>query len=492
MKSWYWRRNASSADSFFAAVSRLGPCVCSRRAASSAAEPVPGRPRVPRLPLWRPGRQPNLGARPPATWTQRPKSGRDRSPPTGVNREVVMVGSGDLTIFHSAPGNDALRSPAESLMTDGSGHTCPIRPRDCPPVGDAAPVGGPRGVPRASSLRSGPLRGARVRDPHRDAAAPVGHVDALVEPIRETAHVPAGCTMGLRSAGAPIRAQTSLAQQAHHDDQRQGHGHGRRRRACRCGRAGSAARSGGLRQRPRHGRVWLLPACSKSSCRHRDGTSGRNDRAQRAQVTHARRLYPRGRRRHRRADGYHRAPPAPDVRLGHMHPKGTCIARVEMPPSEYVRIRFHVTVEGSVPTGHLASPLCPPSASSATPSAFRSSTTASTRTSPRTWPTIPVEEVVRLKRLNDTEPSGVLAVSDDLDPDRAEGSELTHLVPVPAVAAAVPGRRSSRCSPSTRNRDRDLRAVVARRGWPAPTSAQRRGKARAKQDHGARHTLRLT
>jgi AraC family transcriptional regulator len=40
---------------------------------------------------------------------------------------------------------------------------------------------------------------------------------------------------------------------------------------------------------------------------------------------------------------------------------------------------------------------------------------------------IPAEESVRLKLLNDTEPSGVLAVSDDLDPDRAEGTELTYL-----------------------------------------------------------------
>lgn len=40
---------------------------------------------------------------------------------------------------------------------------------------------------------------------------------------------------------------------------------------------------------------------------------------------------------------------------------------------------------------------------------------------------IPVEETVRLKMLNDTEPSGVLAVSDDLDPDRAEGTDLTYL-----------------------------------------------------------------
>ncbi|GAB6902677.1 AraC family transcriptional regulator [Kineosporia succinea] len=37
------------------------------------------------------------------------------------------------------------------------------------------------------------------------------------------------------------------------------------------------------------------------------------------------------------------------------------------------------------------------------------------------------EEHQRLKALNDIEPTGLLAVSDDLDPDRAEGSELTYL-----------------------------------------------------------------
>ena len=40
---------------------------------------------------------------------------------------------------------------------------------------------------------------------------------------------------------------------------------------------------------------------------------------------------------------------------------------------------------------------------------------------------IPAEEVARLKSLNDTEPRGVLAVCDDLDPDRVEGTELTYL-----------------------------------------------------------------
>ncbi|MGI5239570.1 AraC family transcriptional regulator [Dactylosporangium sp. CA-139066] len=40
---------------------------------------------------------------------------------------------------------------------------------------------------------------------------------------------------------------------------------------------------------------------------------------------------------------------------------------------------------------------------------------------------LPTEEHLRLKALGDTEPAGLLAVSDDLDPDRAEGSELTYL-----------------------------------------------------------------
>ncbi|GIJ45315.1 AraC family transcriptional regulator [Virgisporangium aliadipatigenens] len=40
---------------------------------------------------------------------------------------------------------------------------------------------------------------------------------------------------------------------------------------------------------------------------------------------------------------------------------------------------------------------------------------------------LPTEEHPRLKALADTEPAGLLAVSDDLDPDRAEGSELTYL-----------------------------------------------------------------
>lgn len=44
------------------------------------------------------------------------------------------------------------------------------------------------------------------------------------------------------------------------------------------------------------------------------------------------------------------------------------------------------------------------------------------------------EETARLKSLNDVEPRGVLGVSDDLDPDRAEGSELTYLHGVATTA----------------------------------------------------------
>ncbi|WP_262285310.1 AraC family transcriptional regulator [Micromonospora sp. MA102] len=40
---------------------------------------------------------------------------------------------------------------------------------------------------------------------------------------------------------------------------------------------------------------------------------------------------------------------------------------------------------------------------------------------------LPREEHLRLKSLGDTEPPGLLQVSDDVDPDGAEGSELTYL-----------------------------------------------------------------
>lgn len=52
---------------------------------------------------------------------------------------------------------------------------------------------------------------------------------------------------------------------------------------------------------------------------------------------------------------------------------------------------------------------------------------------------IPVEETVRLKSLNDIEPTGVLSVSDDLDPDRAEGSDLTYLHGVATTASPPEG-----------------------------------------------------
>jgi AraC family transcriptional regulator len=40
---------------------------------------------------------------------------------------------------------------------------------------------------------------------------------------------------------------------------------------------------------------------------------------------------------------------------------------------------------------------------------------------------LPMQEHLRLKALGDTEPAGLLQVSDDVDPDAAEGSELTYL-----------------------------------------------------------------
>ena len=102
------------------------------------------------------------------------------------------------------------------------------------------------------------------------------------------------------------------------------------------------------------------------------------------------------------------------------------------------RIRFHLTVEGSVPmdtrittlpavrlVGHATRvPLVHEGVNPHIAEHVAS---------------IPVEEVVRLKELNDTEPTGVLAVSDDLDPDRAEGSWLTYLHGVATTAAAPEG-----------------------------------------------------
>ncbi|MFD1714497.1 GyrI-like domain-containing protein [Amnibacterium flavum] len=50
---------------------------------------------------------------------------------------------------------------------------------------------------------------------------------------------------------------------------------------------------------------------------------------------------------------------------------------------------------------------------------------------------LPVSEHARLKALNNVEPSGILQVSDEVDPDYAEGTELTYLHGV-AVADGSP------------------------------------------------------
>lgn len=52
---------------------------------------------------------------------------------------------------------------------------------------------------------------------------------------------------------------------------------------------------------------------------------------------------------------------------------------------------------------------------------------------------VPPGETARLKGLGDAEPRGVLAVSDDLDPDRAEGTELTYLHGVATTGPAPEG-----------------------------------------------------
>ena len=54
---------------------------------------------------------------------------------------------------------------------------------------------------------------------------------------------------------------------------------------------------------------------------------------------------------------------------------------------------------------------------------------------------LPAEEHARLKSLSDTEPTGLLQVSADVDPDYAEGTELTYLhgVAIEATAAVPDG-----------------------------------------------------
>ncbi|WP_442922497.1 GyrI-like domain-containing protein [Microbacterium sp. Root53] len=51
---------------------------------------------------------------------------------------------------------------------------------------------------------------------------------------------------------------------------------------------------------------------------------------------------------------------------------------------------------------------------------------------------MPIAEHARLKELSSTEPAGLLQVSADLDPDDAEGSELTYLHGVAVDEATAP------------------------------------------------------
>ncbi|MFJ3581781.1 GyrI-like domain-containing protein [Streptomyces sp. NPDC090127] len=90
------------------------------------------------------------------------------------------------------------------------------------------------------------------------------------------------------------------------------------------------------------------------------------------------------------------------------------------------QLRFHLTVEGSVPmdthiidrpafrlVGHAAR--VPLIHQGINPHIQRHITS------------LPQDEHLRLKTLGDTEPRGLLQVCDDLDPDGTEGSELTYL-----------------------------------------------------------------
>ncbi|WP_370290003.1 GyrI-like domain-containing protein [Nocardioides sp.] len=90
------------------------------------------------------------------------------------------------------------------------------------------------------------------------------------------------------------------------------------------------------------------------------------------------------------------------------------------------RIRFHLSVEGSTPmdTRIVDLPAVTLIGRAArVPLVHRGENEAIAAHTA----SIPREETVRLAGLNDVEPHGVLAVSDDLDPDRAEGTELTYL-----------------------------------------------------------------
>jgi AraC family transcriptional regulator len=112
------------------------------------------------------------------------------------------------------------------------------------------------------------------------------------------------------------------------------------------------------------------------------------------------------------------------------------------------RLRFHLTVEGSTPmdtrivdrpaftlVGHAARV---PLVHAGTNAHIAAHVAA-----------IPPEEHARLKALADTEPPGLLAVSDDLDPDRTEGSELTYLHGVAVVGDPPPDLDAIAVPPGT-------------------------------------------
>lgn len=102
------------------------------------------------------------------------------------------------------------------------------------------------------------------------------------------------------------------------------------------------------------------------------------------------------------------------------------------------RLRFHLSVEGSVPmdtrivtlpalhlVGHAARvPLVHEGVNQAIADHVAS---------------LPAGSLEDLRRLNDVEPRGVLSVSDDLDPDRAEGTGLTYLQGVATTSVPPAG-----------------------------------------------------
>lgn len=102
------------------------------------------------------------------------------------------------------------------------------------------------------------------------------------------------------------------------------------------------------------------------------------------------------------------------------------------------RIRFHLTVEGSVPMDTRISHL-PPLRLVGYATRVPLVHDGVNPHIAEHLASIPVEAIAGLKDLNDTEPAGVLSVSDDLDPDRRESSELTYLQGVATTAEAPDG-----------------------------------------------------